>query len=197
MPVNPTSVSLLYNVAIMRKVIVNLAVSLDGFIEGPNGEYDWCIMEPEMDFRAFLDSVDTVLFGRKSFEVFRKELDKATSSEAVDVAMHDIGKKHKIVFSRSQKDINRADEVINGDITAFVNHLKQVKGKDIWFFGGADLLTQFIQAGLVDEYQLAVHPTVLGQGTPLFRNLTERLNLKHKKTESYPSGVIMLTYEKE
>lgn len=194
MPVSPTFPYLCTNI-IVRKIIVNLAVSLDGFIEGPNGEYDWCIMEPELDFQAFLDSVDTVLFGRKSFEVFSKELDKATSAEAIDVAMNTIDKKHKTVFSRSRKDIEGADEVISNDIIYYIKQLKRSEGKDIWFFGGSDLLTQFIKEGLIDEYQLALHPTVLGQGTSLFKNITKRINLKLKKTESFPSGLVMLTYE--
>ncbi len=179
----------------MRKIIVNLAVSLDGFIEGPNGEYDWCIVEPEMDFQSFLNQLDTVLLGRKSFEVFNNEMNKAAASETEDAVMTSIAQKQKVVFSRNEQTIKGADKVINDNITSYIKQLKEAEGKDIWFFGGSDLLTQFIKEGLIDEYQLALHPTVLGQGTPLFKNITKRINLKLKKTESFPSGLVMLTYE--
>lgn len=177
----------------MRKVIVNLAVSLDGLIEGPNGEYDWCIMEPELNFDEFLNTVDTVLFGRKSYDAFLKELKNQGDSE-IGKAMQTIDEKEKIVFSRRTIAIEGADAVVNEDVVAEVKLIKEKEGKGIWFYGGADLLTQFIKAGLIDEYQLAVHPIVLGQGKPLFSGLEDRVNLKLVDTKRYSSGLVMLTY---
>lgn len=178
----------------MRKIIVNLAVSLDGLIEGPNGEYDWCIMEPEIDFDSFLDSVDTVLFGRKSYEVFLQEVAKA--KETGDALMKTIAEKQKVVFSHSAHSIEGADMLINTDIVDAVRALQQQVGKDIWFFGGANLLNQFIQDDLVDVYMLGLHPIVLGKGKALFSDVQERIPLKLTDTKSYASGLVMLTYER-
>ncbi len=82
----------------MRKVILSVAITLDGMIEGPNGEYDWCIMEPEMEFDNFLDSVDTVFFGRKSYELFGSPDPASFSSEAEHVLFRQMAGKEKVYF---------------------------------------------------------------------------------------------------
>ncbi|RYE25898.1 MAG: dihydrofolate reductase [Sphingobacteriales bacterium] len=179
----------------MRKIILNLAVSLDGFIEGPNGEYDWCIMEPEMHFDKFLARVDGAFFGRKSYELFLTQDPSTFSSDTERNLFAEIAGKEKYIFSNTLAEVNPGSILLKGDIATEVNKIKQQPGKDLWLFGGAQLVSTFIKLNLIDEYQLSVHPIALGAGKPLFENLADRLKLKHIKTENYPSGVVGLFYE--
>lgn len=180
----------------MRKIILNLAVSLDGFIEGPNGEYDWCIMEPEMEFDKFLESVGTVFFGRKSYELFGGQDPETFSSEEERALFRRIAQKEHVVFSNTNPATGEHAQLVSGDIVPQVQALKNRPGKDIWLFGGASLVTAFVNANLVDEYQLAVHPVILGAGKPLFSNIAQRMQLQLLKCAAYPSGVAGLFYHK-
>ena len=177
-----------------RKIILDLAVTLDGFIEGVNGEVDWCIMDPEMEFTKFLNEVDTILYGRKSFDLWGQFVPEPKDSE-MDKEMWDlVHSKEKFVFSKTQKGIGNKVIFINENIEEEVMKLKDRPGKDIWLYGGASLITTFIHLGLVDEFRLSVHPVVLGEGKPLFVDIKKRLNLKLVHTKTFSSGVVQLTY---
>lgn len=178
----------------MRKVILNLAVSLDGFIEGPNGEIDWCIMEDDMGFDAFLESVDTLLYGRVSYDAWGNYQPEAQAPEAEQKMWQAIHAKNKFVFSRENREDDSAT-FISTDIPAKVQALKQQAGKDIWLYGGANLIETFIHAGLIDSYRISVHPVALGNGKPLFEDLQQRLNLRLTGTRVFKSGVVELSYE--
>ena len=144
----------------MRKVILGLAVSLDGFIEGPNGEYDWCPPPSASEMQAFMDKVDIIFMGRKSYEM----MDGAAFPG-----------KRSFVFSNTLNKAKEKDvQIISGDIVSPVKEIKQQEGKDIWLFGGASLTTSFINAGLVDEMWLGIVPVILGAGKPLFQNIKQR-----------------------
>lgn len=178
----------------MKKVILNLAVSLDGFIEGPKGEIDWCIMDADMDFEAFLDSVDTLFYGRVSYDAWGNYQPEPQAPEAEQKMWQAIHAKRKFVFSHADRLDDRAT-FIHTDIAAKVKELKQQGGKDIWLYGGAGLIQSFIQAGLIDAYRISVHPVVLGSGKPLFEDMQQRLNLKLTGTRVFRSGVVELSYE--
>ncbi len=177
-----------------RKIILDLAITLDGFIEGENGEVDWCIMDSDMGFIDFLNQIDTIFYGRKSYDLwghFTPETeDNETEIEIWDV----VHSKKKYVFSRTQNGTHNNAIFINDQIFEEVNKLKNAPGKDIWLYGGASLITSFINLGLVDEFRLSVHPVILGEGKPLFIDLQERLNLKLVNTRSFSSGVVQLIY---
>lgn len=175
-----------------RKVILDLAVTLDGFIEGPNGEIDWCIMDSEMQFADFLSSIDIVLYGRKSYELSKEYMPE---DEEVKEMLKLIDSKKKYVFSRKGNILDDKVKVINNNILEEVNNLKKEQGKDIWLYGGGEIITIFINLNLVDEYRLSVHPVVLGDGKPLFDNIKDRINLKLINTKSFSSGVVQLFYE--
>jgi len=98
------------------------------------------------------------------------------------------------VFSRTQKGSDNKAIFINDNILEEVNKLKNKPGKDIWLYGGASLITSFINLGLVDEFRLSVHPVILGEGKPLFIDIKQRLNLKMVKTRTFSSGVVQLIY---
>ncbi|MED4115204.1 dihydrofolate reductase family protein [Priestia megaterium] len=177
-----------------RRVILDLAVTLDGFIEGPNGEIDWCIMDPDMEFTHFLNQIDTILYGRKSYELWGEYTPKTGDSDTEKEMWGLVHSKEKYVFSRTQKRADHKAIYINDNILKEVNKLKKKPGKDIWLYGGASLITNFINLGLVDEFRLSVHPVVLGSGKPLFIDIKQRLNLKLVNTKTFSSGVIQLCY---
>ncbi|MEH7460415.1 dihydrofolate reductase family protein [Bacillus sp. JJ1127] len=177
-----------------RRIILDLAVTLDGFIEGKNGEVDWCIMDSEMGFINFLNQIDTILYGRKSFDLwgqFTPEIEDTDTEKGIWELVHS---KEKYVFSRTQKGTDNKEIFINDNIFEEVNKLKNKPGKDIWLYGGASLITTFINLGLVDEFRLSVHPVILGEGKPLFIDIKQRLNLKMVNTRTFSSGVVQLIY---
>lgn len=177
-----------------RRVILDLAVTLDGFIEGPNGEIDWCIMDPDMEFTHFLNQIDTILYGRKSYELWGEYTPETGDSDTEKEMWELVHSKEKYVFSKTQKRADHKAIYINDTILEEVNKLKKKPGKDIWLYGGASLITNFIHLGLVDEFRLSVHPVVLGSGKPLFIDIKQRLNLKLVNTKTFSSGVIQLCY---
>lgn len=178
-----------------RKIILDLAVTLDGFIEGENGEVDWCIMDSEMGFIHFLNQIDTILYGRKSYDLwgqFTPEIEHTDTEKEIWGLVHS---KEKYVFSRTHKGIDNKAIYINDNLVEEVMKLKNKPGQDIWLYGGASLITTFINLGLVDEFRLSVHPVILGRGKPLFIDIKQRLNLKMVHTRTFSSGVVQLIYQ--
>jgi len=177
-----------------RRIILDLAVTLDGFIEGINGEVDWCIMDSEMGFIHFLNQIDTILYGRKSYVLwgqYTPEIEHTDTEKEIWALVHS---KDKYVFSRTQKGTDNKAIFINDNILEEVNKIKNKPGKDIWLYGGASLITTFINLGLVDEFRLSVHPVILGEGKPLFNDLKQRSNLVLVNTRTFSSGVVQLIY---
>lgn len=179
----------------MRKVILDLAVTLDGFIEGPNGEVDWCIMDNEMAFDQFLSGVDIILYGRKSYDLWGEYTPLDTASEYEKQIWALVHSKKKIVFSTTNAGSGGPVQYITHNIEAEIRKLKQESGKDMWLYGGASLISTFINLGLVDEYRLSVHPVVLGAGKPLFEGLEKRTRLTLTDVRTYNSGVVQLKYQ--
>lgn len=171
----------------MRKIILDLAVTLDGFIEGPNGEVDWCIMDDDMDFGGFLSRIDTIFYGRVSYDAWGNFQPDPHSSETEKALWAAVHSKKKVVFSSQERPDPNAVFITSG-IPVRVAGIKQQEGKDIWLYGGAKLITTFIDYGLIDVYRLSVHPTVLGKGKPLFENLKERINLQLTGVNRFQSG---------
>jgi dihydrofolate reductase len=180
----------------MKKVILDLAVTLDGFIEGPNGEIDWCIMDDDMNFDGFISGIDTIFYGRLSYDAWGNFQPGANASAEEQALWQGIHSKQKFVFSRQNKQDEKAT-FINADIAGKVAEIKDQGGKDIWLYGGASLIKTFIDLGLIDVYRISVHPIALGEGKPLFENLKERIRLRLIKTNVFRSGVVQLIYEPE
>lgn len=178
----------------MRKVILDLAVTLDGFIEGPNGEIDWCILDDDMGFDEFLVSIDTIFYGRVSYEAWGNFEPDATASIAEKNIWQAVHSKHKVVFSNQKQD-NQIQFIDSEQLKSRVSEMKKQNGKDIWLYGGAGLIRAFIDHDLIDRYRLSVHPTVLGSGKPLFENLDKRINLQLMETRHFKSGVVQLVYQ--
>lgn len=169
----------------MRKIILGLAVSLDGFIEGPNGEYDWCFNDQDYGLSDFFKRVDTALVGRKTYEKMLAMGDNSGDG---------FPKLKQYVFSTTLDKVIEGVTLITGNVKTEVLKIKKEKGKDIWLFGGAELTTSLMNLGLVDEFSLAVHPILLGSGKPLFQGLEKRVSLTHIDTKTYSTGLVSLTY---
>lgn len=178
----------------MKKVILDLAVTLDGFIEGVNGEIDWCIMDDDMGFENFLDSIDTIFYGRVSYDTWGNFQPEDNASETELKLWQSVHAKKKYVFSNEVRQDHKA-MFISSEIKSKVAEIKKQGGKDIWLYGGAGLIKTFIQLNLIDNYRISVHPIALGNGKPLFENLKDRLHLKLIKTNAFKSGVVQLIYE--
>jgi dihydrofolate reductase len=168
----------------MRKVILPLAVSLDGYIEGPNGEYDWCFTDQDYGMSEFFKRVDSVFMGRKSYELA--------------LSLGDMELPHpkltEYVFSTTLNSVRPGSILIKENIEAEVRRIKKEPGRDIWLFGGASLTSSLLNLGLVDEMSLAVHPIILGAGKPLFSNIDNRITLNLVDSKTYSSSLVFLTY---
>lgn len=169
----------------MRQVILNLAVSLDGYIEGPNGEYDWYYTDQDYGMTDFMKRTDAIFFGRKSYEVLM-------GSEK-----NPYPEKKKYVFSKTMKSAAGGAQIIGDDFTREVMKINYQPGKDIWLFGGASLTASLLNAQLVDELQLSIHPILLGKGKPLFQGLKERIKFTLIDTKKYSTGLVQLFYRLE
>ncbi|HEY0731989.1 MAG TPA: dihydrofolate reductase family protein [Chitinophagaceae bacterium] len=170
----------------MRKVILGLAVSLDSYIEGPNGEYDWCFTDQDYGMKEFFKRIDAMFIGRKSYELMQSIGDESVPG---------MPKLKEYVFSTTMKDVKPGTEIIRENIEEEVKKIKNQPGKDIWLFGGASLTSSLLNAGLIDEIGMAVHPILLGSGTPLFSNIQKRIHLKLADSKTYNTGLVYLTYE--
>lgn len=168
----------------MRKVILGVAVSLDGFIEGANGEYDWCLTDQDYGFSDFFKRVDTIFVGRKTYEM----------SLGMEGGAAGFPKFKEYIFSTTFDKVKDGATLIKDNIKNEVEKIKKDKGKDIWLFGGAGLTTSLMNLGLVDELSLALHPILLGHGKPLFNNIKDRIKLTLVDTKTYSSGLVSLTY---
>ncbi len=183
----------------MRKLFLQINVSLDGFIEDAAGEIDWQFADAE--FEAFIDatlqSIDAMVFGRVAFEKLAQYWPTASPPEASEVQvrlMHELPK--YVVSDRlGRTDWNNSHIVGGGEVAAEIEALKQQPGGDIALFAGAAVATSFVRLGLIDEYRLILNPVLLGTGTRLFDGGYERSDLRLSETRRFASGALVLFYE--
>ena len=181
----------------MRKVVLCLAVSFDGFIEGPKGELDWLVFDDEggSELTDFVQEIDTVLYGRISYEMWGNYPLSDSSSEFERSFYGALAKMDRYVFSRSKDQFDGDPTVIRSNIPELVQKLKQQPGKNIWLYGGASLITTFMNLNLVDEYRIAVMPVIIGKGKPLFSDIEDRHKLKLVSVKTSTAGVLGVHYE--
>lgn len=169
----------------MRKVILGLAVSLDGLIEGPNGEYDWCFTDQDYGLSDFYKQIDAAFMGRKTYEMLLAMGDNNAGG---------LPGLKKYVFSATLDNVKDRATLIKGDTKTEVEKIKKEEGKDIWLYGGAALASSLLNLGLVDELWLAVHPIILSSGTSLFSNIKQQIHLTLIDTKAYSTGLVSLRY---
>lgn len=170
----------------MRKIVLQLAVSLDGYIEGPNGEFDWCFTDEDYGMSAFFKRIDSTFMGRKTYELAQVMQDQIPPG---------FPQFKEYVFSNTLDKAKDGVVLIKGDIKKQIEKIKKEKGRDIWLFGGADLISSLMNLELVDEIILAVHPVVLGSGKTLFKDIKERTWLTLTDHKIYPNGLVFLAYK--
>lgn len=170
----------------MRLVRYGGAMSLDGYIAGPNGEYDWIVMDPEIDFAGMMRRFDTYLIGRKTFEVMQRMGNDAKPTPGIQ----------NVVFSRTLRQADYPDVIVSDDAIRFVTELRAKSGKDIALFGGGELFRSLLAASLVDRVEVSLIPVLLGSGIPLLPPPAERAMLKLRKQRLYEkTGTIGLEYD--
>ncbi|MBM3738059.1 MAG: dihydrofolate reductase [Acidobacteria bacterium] len=170
----------------MRRVIYGCAMSLDGYIAGPNGEYDWIVMDPDIDFAAMSARFDTFLIGRKTFEAMRRMGTGSTGFAGIT----------EIVYSRTMAEDACPGVTVHADAERSVAELRTMPGKDIALFGGGELFRSLLKAGLVDGVEVSLIPVLLGGGIPLLPAPASRAKLKFRGQRVYArTGTVGLEYE--
>jgi dihydrofolate reductase len=170
----------------MRKVKLFIASSLDCYIARQDGGIDWLFTDDDYGYTKFYDSIDTIIVGRKSYDQSLTSDDYPYKGKSVYVFT-----RKKIRKNNNEQDV----EYIDTNIQDFVTSLTQSIGKDIWLIGGGEIVSVLLNAGLVDEIILSIHPIILGTGIPLLRDIQKEVNLKLENSLSFDSGLTQLYYK--
>jgi dihydrofolate reductase len=189
-------------VGVTRKIVAMTSVSLDGFIEGPNREIDWHLVDEELHqhFNDQLGAMGAFLDGRVTYELMAgywptADTDPASTPPEVEFARiwRDMP---KIVFSRTLEKAGWNTTIKRAVVAEEIEALKAQPGGDL-ALGGADLTAEFRRLDLVDEYRIYVHPVLIGRGKPLFRDADGRTKLRLVESRSFSNGVVLLRYERD
>jgi len=179
----------------MRKIIAAINMTLDGFCDHTAGIPD---DEIHQHYAELLSNADTILYGRITYqlmEYWRTLLENPSDEKSMNDFAIAIDKIPKIVFSHTLKNVEwESAKLANRDIEEEVLELKQQSGKDI-LVGSRSLIIQLMKLNLIDEYQLCIHPVIVGTGLPLFENIKDRTVLKLIKTKTFSGGAVTLYYE--
>lgn len=188
----------------MRKLVLFLHASLDGFVEGPNGEMDigWIAYNAELEIHAqeILSTADTVIWGRGTYQMMHSYWPSVPSNPSA--SQHErnhaewIEKTAKIVFSTTLEKVEwNNSRLVKEDVEEEIRNLKQQPGKDMVILGSPRLAHYLMQYDLIDEYQITVSPVLVGKGLPLFQGLKDKINLKLIANKTFDSGAIGLSYQ--
>ncbi|HEY4208491.1 MAG TPA: dihydrofolate reductase family protein [Puia sp.] len=182
----------------MRKLVVFNFLTLNGYFEGPDGDLSWHVHgEEEGKFAS--ESVGqggVLLFGRVTYEHMAAYWPTPMASQQFPSVAAGMNRAEKIVFSRSLRTSSWENtRIINGDLATEVRKLKETPGKDMCLLGSGSILTQLAEAGLIDEYQFMIDPVALGAGTPAFKGMKKKLDLRLVSTRKFGSGVMLLNYQ--
>jgi dihydrofolate reductase len=187
----------------MRNIITTMWVTLDGFVAGPNEEMDWvgesydeAMGKYEYDL---VSAADTLLLGRVTYESFAgawpKVPDNPQASKGEVEYAHKLNAMHKIVFSKTLDKVEWNNSRLEREIVPEeISKLKQEPGRDLVIYGSLSVVRALTRLGLIDEYQLLVHPVVLGEGKPLWSGIQDKVKLELVQTKTHPSGVVILYY---
>lgn len=169
----------------LRRVRYQVACSLDGFIAGPDDDFSWIVPEPTFDFEELYAQFDTLVMGRRTYEIVRSAGEHFRGKEV-------------LVASRTLRPAEHPEiEVVSDGLEARLRQLRGQPGQDIWLYGGGALFAQLLEWGLVDTIEPAIIPILLGGGIPFLPAPAARRGLKLVRHRAYPSGMMLLEYEVE
>jgi dihydrofolate reductase len=188
----------------MRKLVLFLHASLDGFVEGPNGEMDigWVSYDADLEIHAkeILSTADTVIWGRGTYQMMHNYWPSVLSNQSATEHERNhaewIEKTAKIVFSTTLEKVEwNNSRLVKEDVEEEIKNLKQQQGKDMVILGSPRFAHHLMQLNLIDEYKITVSPVLIGSGLPLFQGLKDKINLKLIENKTFDSGAIGLVYQ--
>jgi dihydrofolate reductase len=185
----------------MRKLKLQVQMSLDGFVAGPNGELDWMTWEMDDKSKKFVndltDSVDTILLGRKMTEGFISYWTNVKPESEQYSFARKMVEKPKYVFSNTLTKSNWENTtIVNGDLKEEINNIKyQNRDKDIIVYGGATFVSSLIKNNLIDEYYLIINPTAIGKGLRIFDGIESKLKLTLINSTYFDNGKVVNQYK--
>jgi dihydrofolate reductase len=185
----------------MRKLKLQMQITIDSFVAGANGEMDWMVFDWDDEMKNYVNEitepVDCIILGRKLAQGFIPSWTSLTSNpETADSFAHKMVDTPKIVFSRTLENVEwKNTKLAKGDSVQEITQLKEQTGKDIIVYGGGSFVSFLIMEGLIDEYNLFVNPVALGKGMTIFNNLEDKLNLTLVKSKAFDCGIVLLCYE--
>jgi len=177
-----------------RKIIVYIATSADGYIARPDGDVEWLNRRPrtvDYGMRAFYRTIDTILWGRKTYDwVLHYYNESGMKGEMFDTKLANY------VFSKNPPNRKTPGvKFVSEPVKAFAQRLRATPGKHIWMMGGGEVIASFLDAGEIDEFDIHVIPTFIGEGIPLVAPRHRDVPLRLRSVRSYPDGVVRLRYE--
>jgi dihydrofolate reductase len=184
----------------MRKLKLQIQLSIDGFMAGPKGEQDWMPGNQDDELKKYIYNltrpVDCIVLGRNYANVFidswQKRLKDPKTADSFARIINDMP---KIVFSRTSEKINwKNTRLVKGDLIEEITKLKKLKGRDMIVYGGVSFVSSLIRAGLVDEYHFFINPVVLGEGISIFENLDKRQEMQLVYSTTFDCGIIAVCY---
>jgi dihydrofolate reductase len=185
----------------MRKIILSLHTTLDGFVAGPNGEMDWIKINNEIFGLVgnLTDEADTALYGRNTYEMMDSYW--PTAADGPNATKHDVAhskwynQSEKVVLSRTMKGAEKSKTTfISENVAAEVEKLKKKNGKNIIIFGSPSAAHSLMEHNLIDEYWLFLNPVIIGQGIPMFAKVKDKISLQLMANKVFPCGVTALHY---
>jgi len=169
----------------MKRIRFGVAMSLDGYIAGPNGEADWIVSDPEVNFAEIWAQFDTLLMGRRTYDAAKARLGE-TALQGVKT----------IVVSRTLRHTDHPQVTIFSDLNRdWIEELRAQDGKDIWLFGGGELFRSMLDMREVDTVEVTIMPVLLGGGIAFLPSIAQQTKLKLSKHKVYRSGILSLVYE--
>jgi dihydrofolate reductase len=185
----------------MRKLKLQMQLSIDGFVAGPNGEMDWMVWNWDEHLKQYVtditEPVDTIILGRVLAEGFIPHwASAAISPETAEPGAQKMNETAKVVFSKTLQSHDwKNTRLATGNLAEEINALKKQDGNDIIAYGGGSFVSNLIKEGLIDDYYLFINPSILGSGMPIFQEVHTRSNLKIIKSQSFPCGITALHYQ--
>jgi dihydrofolate reductase len=168
----------------MRKLMLFIATSLDGYIARPEGSIDWMFTDHDYGYPAFFAGIDTVIMGRKTYDL------------ALSFGAYPYAGTEGYVFSREQRPPDGNVAFVSEAPASFVDRLKRLEGRDIWLVGGSEIIAECLAHDLVDELIISVHPLLLGHGIPLFAPGLPELDFALMRAEGFASGLVQSSYRR-